>query len=106
VLARNRVVLFHFELVRRSSLVLVRGIEMACTSGRIHSDLVSHGNSPLNLFTASANICQHLLNATLVDDTHAFAGYTQRYKPFLFLQPKPVLMQVGQKTPACAVLRV
>jgi hypothetical protein len=76
VFAHDRIVFFPFEFVRCSSLVLVRGIEVPCTSGRVHSDFVSHGNSPLNLFAASADIFQHLLNAALVDNTHPFTGYT------------------------------
>ena len=73
MLACHGIVLFHFEFIRRGSLVFIRGIEMTCTRGRVHSDLLSHDNSPLDLFAASADICQHLLNAKLVDDTHTFA---------------------------------
>jgi hypothetical protein len=73
VLASHWVVLFHFEFIRRGTLVFIRGIKMACTSGRVHSDLFSHDNSPLNLFAASAHIRQHLLNAQLIDDTHTLA---------------------------------
>ena len=56
VFAHHGVVLFHFQLVWRGPLVFVRGIEVTCTGGGIHSDLVSHRNSPLNLFAASANV--------------------------------------------------
>jgi hypothetical protein len=106
VFANDGVVLFHFELVRRSSFVLIRGIEMTCTGGGIHSDLVSHRNSPLNLFAARANLGQHLLNTLLVDNTHTLAGYAQSHETFLRLQPEAVLVQVGQKTTTGAVLCV
>jgi hypothetical protein len=56
VFAHHGIVLFHFQLVRRGPLVFIRSIEVACTGGGIHSDLVSHCNSPLDLFAASANV--------------------------------------------------
>jgi hypothetical protein len=104
VFADHGIVLFHFELVGGGSLVLVRGIEMAGTRGRIHSDFLSHRFSPLNLFTASANIGQHLFDAVFVDDPHALTRYAQGHKTFLGLQPKPMLVQVRQKTAAGPIL--
>jgi hypothetical protein len=106
VFSNHGVVHFLLEFVRGSALVFVRGIEVARASGRIHADLVSHCPSPLNLFAASANISQHLLDTVLVDNAHALAGNSQAHEALLGLQPETVLVQVGQKTPASAVLRM
>ena len=43
VLTRNRIVLFHFELVGHGPLVLVCSVKMAGTCRGIHSDLFTHG---------------------------------------------------------------
>lgn len=80
MLANHWVIFFHFQLVGRGSLVFVRGVEMACASGRIHSDLFSHGYSPLNLFTASTYIGQNLFDAVFVDNSHTLARNTQGHK--------------------------
>ena len=49
VLTRNRVVLFHFQLIGHGPLILVGSVEVAGTRRRIHSDLFTH-RSILTLF--------------------------------------------------------
>ena len=95
MLANHWVIFFHFQLVGRGSLVFVRGVEMACASGRIHSDLFSHRYSPLYLFAASSNVGQDLFYAVLVNNPHTLARDAQGHEAFLRRQPKTMLMQIG-----------
>jgi hypothetical protein len=46
VFTRHWIVLFHLQFVGRGALVLVGGIEVSGTCGRVHSDFVSHDSSP------------------------------------------------------------
>jgi hypothetical protein len=104
VLAYDGIVLFHFKFVRRGALVFVRGIKMSGTSGGIHSDFLSHGNSPLNDFTARADIGQYLFNSVLVNYTHSLARNPQGHETFFRGQPETMLVQVGQKTTPGTIL--
>jgi len=55
---------------------------------------------------AAADIFKNLLNAFLVNNTHAFAGHAQTDKTLLGFNPETVLMQIRQKTATSAVFCV
>ena len=45
-----------------------------------------------NLFAASAQLCKHGLDTTLVDDSHALGRHTQRHEALLRFNPKTVIV--------------
>src|SRR5690606_26734778 len=52
----------------------------------------------LNLFAASAQLSQHYVDTTLVDDTHALGRNAQTHETLFRLDPEAMVLQVRQKT--------
>ncbi len=60
----------------------------------------------LELFAASAQLGQHYINTTLVDDTHALGRNAQTHETLLGFNPETMVLQVRQKTTTGFVVRV
>jgi hypothetical protein len=60
----------------------------------------------LNLFAIGADINEHRIDTTLIDNTHTLAGDPQRNETLFSLDPKTVVVQIRQETALGAVLRV
>jgi len=52
----------------------------------------------LELFAASAQLGQHYVDTTLVNDAHAFGRYAQTHETLLGFNPETVVLQVRQET--------
>jgi hypothetical protein len=77
MLANDRIKLLDLHLVGHGSLVFGRCVEMTC-AGRGHQlNLISHGNrSCLKFFAAGPKVSNNIINATLVDNSHAFRRHS------------------------------
>jgi len=60
----------------------------------------------LDAGAAFANVAQHSINALLVDDAQAMAGYAQAYPAFFALDPEAPLMQIWIENSFCLVVSV
>src|ERR1700722_6235091 len=108
VLAHERVELAHFHLVRMQALVLHRAVEMTGTGRREQFDFLAHGRPPLisDLDAAIAHSGQHRLQALLLDRAHGVGRDAQCHPARLALEPEALRVQIGQKTPTRAIVRM
>src|SRR6056297_4004051 len=110
MLAHDRVVLLELELVRRVLLLLVGRVVMTRPGGGDELDLVAgatcHDESPLNFLAGRAQICQHGVDAFLVDNAHSLGGEAQLHPAVLALNPETVAVQIGQRALLVTVIGV
>src|SRR5690606_41001988 len=109
MLANDGIVLLDRHLVGHVALVLVSGIEVAGAGAGYQSDLVSHRRLPVicssensDFLAARTQVAEHLVDADLVDDAHAFAAQAQFHETLLGFHPETMRVQVRQE----ATLRV
>jgi hypothetical protein len=61
---------------------------------------------PLNLQALGSQVGDHDLHAALLNGAQTASAHAQADETLLGFQPKSVAMQIGQKTPALAIVRV
>jgi hypothetical protein len=106
MLADDRIELLEFQFFRRRAFVFGRRVEMPRTGGGNQFDLVAHGGTPLELFTAGAQFGENGIDTFFIDDTHTVRGYPQTYETPLALDPEPVYVKIGQEPTAGFVIGV
>src|SRR6185437_1483503 len=111
VLAHERVVFLHFQLIGMQALVLRGDVEMPGSGRRQQLDLFAHGNSSsgaagLNLHALRAQLGNDLVDALLFDGTQAVRGNAQGYPALLGFHPEPLRVQVRQEAAALLVVGV
>jgi hypothetical protein len=61
---------------------------------------------PLNLQALGSQVGDHDLHAALLNGAQTTSAHAQADETLLGFQPKSVAMQIGQKAPALAIVRV
>jgi hypothetical protein len=61
---------------------------------------------PLNLDAFGSQICDHYVDAALLNGAQTPGAHSQADETLLGFQPKSVAMQIGQKAAALAIVRV
>jgi hypothetical protein len=119
MLADNRIKLLDLHFVWHVLLILSRGVKVTCPCRGHQLDFISHDSLPaqpgsrllfvvdeLDSLPLLAQIRNHLLNPQLIDQTHALGWDFQLHEATLAFQPKPMLLNVRQKSTPCFVVRV
>jgi hypothetical protein len=106
VFARHRIEFIGFHLIRMQTLVLRGRVEMPGSGRRDQLDFIAHTESSLNLDALGAEVGNDHVDAALFDGAQAARGHAQAHESFLGFQPKSVGMQIRQKTPTLAIVRM
>jgi hypothetical protein len=106
VLAGHRIEFLGFHLVGMETLVLRGGIEMAGSSRRDQLDFIAHAERSLNLDALGAQIGNDHVHAALFDGAQAAGRHAQADESPFGFEPKSVGVQIGQKSPTLAIIRV
>jgi hypothetical protein len=111
VLAHDRIEFLYLHFTWLIALVLGSRVEVTGPGARDQADLFTccfgHGTlPPSDLFAACAKRGEHLLDTLLVDETHRAGGYAKAHPTLLALDPKTMVMEIGQKPPLGLVMGV
>jgi hypothetical protein len=107
MLAYHWIKLLHNQFLSHGAFVLCGGVEVASAGTRDQFDLIAHVGFPcLYDLTASSHICEHGVDAFLVDDAHTF-GRQAELDPTVFAFNKIAMnVKIRQKPTTGSVFGV
>ena len=106
VLTDDRIKFFDFHFFRLRFLVFGGGVEMAVAFAGNEFNFIAHVSVLLSYYAVFTQIRQNSVYAFFVDDSHTFGRYSQANPTIFTFHPKPVVLQIGQKTSSGSIVGV
>jgi hypothetical protein len=106
VLTDDRVKFFDLHFFRHRFLVFGGGVKVTCAFAGNKFDFIAHGFVLLSYSAVFTQICQYSIYAFFVDDSHTFGRNPQTHPTVFTFHPKPMMLEIREKTSFGSVIRV
>jgi hypothetical protein len=106
VFTDNRIKFFDLHFFGHSPFVFCRSVKVPGSFGRNQFNFVAHFCILLRVVAGFTQIGKNSINASLVNDTHAFSGNSEANPAVFALYPESVVLQIWTKASFSFVVSV